>query len=95
MNFSPSVLLNLSISVSLFLLILSLILVLIRFLRGPDIPDRIVAFDLLAIIFMGFIIMYSIIVDKYVFLDVAIILALIAFLGTVAYAKYLEKGIQK
>jgi len=93
MNFSASILVNLSISVSLFLLVASLILVLIRFLRGPDIPDRIIAFDLLAIIMMGIIILYSIKVDIYIYLDVAIIMALIAFLGTVAYAKYLEKGI--
>jgi multicomponent Na+:H+ antiporter subunit F len=92
---SQSILVNWSILVSLFFLIVSLVLVLIRFLRGPDIPDRIVAFDLLAVILMGFIIILSIIDYQAVYLDVAIIMALISFLGTVAYAKYLEKGVRK
>lgn len=92
---SLSTLMNWSIFISLLLLIISLGLVFIRFLLGPDIPNRIVAFDLLAVILMGLIIIYSIIDNQSVFLDVAIIMALIAFLGTVAYAKYLEKGIGK
>jgi multicomponent Na+:H+ antiporter subunit F len=93
MTYSSEILLNWSILASFFMVILSLILVLIRFLRGPNVPDRIIAFDLMAIILMGIIIIYSIWVTETVFLEVAIIMALIAFLGTVAYARYLEKGI--
>ena len=92
MSYSPSILLNWSLFLGLMMLMISSILVMIRFLKGPDIPHRIIAFDLLAIILMGVIILYSILVSRDVFLDVAIIMALIAFLGTVAYAKYLEKG---
>jgi multicomponent Na+:H+ antiporter subunit F len=90
-----SSLMNWSILISLSLLIVSLVLVLIRFLWGPTIPDRIIAFDLLAIILTGLIIVFSIIDNQAVYLDVVIIMALIAFLSTVAYAKYLEKGIEK
>ena len=69
----------------------SAIMVLIRLLKGPSIVDRVVALDLLITIGIAVITTYSILVDDSTFLDVAMILALIAFLGTVAFAYYLEK----
>jgi len=93
MNILYSTLLEWVLDFSFLLLILSLILTFIRFLRGPSIPDRIVAFDLFIIILMGFIILFSIKMNIIVLLDTVIIMALISFLGTVAYAKYLEKGV--
>ena len=93
MTFSSEIVLNWSVLTSFLVVILSLVLVMIRFLRGPTVPDRIIAFDLMAVILMGIIIIFSIWVNQTVFLEVAIIMALIAFLGTVAYARYLEKGI--
>ena len=93
MTFSSEIVLNWSFLASFLVMILSLVLVMIRFLRGPTVPDRIIAFDLMAVILMGIIIIFSIWVNQTVFLEVAIIMALIAFLGTVAYARYLEKGI--
>jgi multicomponent Na+:H+ antiporter subunit F len=72
-------------------LALSILLVFIRFLMGPRISDRIVALDLLITIGIGIIAVYSIISEQKTFLDIAMILALIAFLGTVALSYYLEK----
>lgn len=72
-------------------LALSILLVFIRFLMGPKISDRIVALDLLITIGIGIIAVYSIISEQKTFLDIAMILALIAFLGTVALSYYLEK----
>ncbi|HUU14636.1 MAG TPA: cation:proton antiporter [Terriglobia bacterium] len=63
-----------------------------RLVRGPSLPDRVVALDLIATLLMGIIAAYSVAAGQPVFLDVAIVLALIAFLGTVAFARYLEKG---
>lgn len=70
---------------------LSVILVFIRFIKGPGIVDRVVALDLLITIGIGLISIYSIITNQSTFLDIAMILALIAFLGTVAFSYYLEK----
>jgi len=70
---------------------LSILLVFFRFLKGPSIPDRVVALDLLITIGIGFIACFCIIYDKSVFLDIAMILGLLAFLGTVAFSYYLEK----
>ena len=70
---------------------LSGLLVFVRFLIGPNLSDRVIALDLLITIGIGIIAIYSIVNNKPTFLDIAMILALIAFLGTVAFAYYLEK----
>lgn len=72
-------------------LALSAMLIFIRFLMGPNISDRIVALDLLITTGIGIIAVYSIITDQSTFLDIAMMLALIAFLSTVALSYYLEK----
>lgn len=63
----------------------------IRLVRGPTLPDRVVALDLFAVLSTAFLTIYAIDTDQQVFLDVAIVLALIAFLGTVAFALYIER----
>ncbi|MFN3530656.1 MAG: cation:proton antiporter [Bacteroidia bacterium] len=70
---------------------LSALLVFLRFLLGPSLSDRVVSLDLLITIGIGIIAIYAIITNQPTFLDIAMILALIAFLGTVAFAYYLEK----
>ena len=70
---------------------LSVLLVFVRFLRGPGIVDRVVALDLLITTGIAIIAVYSIITNQSTFLDMAMILALIAFLGTVAFSYYLQK----
>ena len=62
-----------------------------RLVRGPSLPDRVVALDLIAAITVGFIAVYAIDTGQRVFLDAAIIVALITFLGTVAFAQYIER----
>jgi multicomponent Na+:H+ antiporter subunit F len=62
-----------------------------RLLRGPSLPDRVVALDLLTSLGIGIITFLAIFADNSVFLDVATVLALVAFLGTVAFAYYIEQ----
>jgi multicomponent Na+:H+ antiporter subunit F len=72
-------------------LCLSLLLAFIRLLKGPSLPDRVVALDLIAYIVICFIATYTIATGKEAFLDAAIVLALIAFLGTTAFARYVQQ----
>lgn len=72
-------------------LALSVLLVFIRFLKGPSIVDRVISLDLIITIGISMIGIYSVITNEPTFLDIAMILALIAFLGTVAFSYYLEK----
>lgn len=73
------------------ILTLSVILVFIRLFKGPEVVDRVIALDLLITIGIAFITVYSIRAYQPLLLDVAMILALIAFLGTVAFSFYLDK----
>jgi multicomponent Na+:H+ antiporter subunit F len=73
-------------------LVVALFLAFIRLVRGPSLPDRVVALDLCGTVVVGMIAVQAILVDQRVLLDVAIGLALVAFLGTVAFARYVERG---
>ncbi|MEQ7800684.1 monovalent cation/H+ antiporter complex subunit F [Pedobacter sp. ASV1-7] len=73
------------------ILTVSVILVFIRLYKGPEVVDRVVALDLLITIGIALITVYSIRSLEPIFLDVAMILALIAFLGTISFSFYLDK----
>lgn len=72
---------------------LAIALAFIRLVRGPTLPDRVIALDLIGTLGMGMIAVYAIARNLPVLLDVAIVLALLSFLGTVAFARYLERRI--
>lgn len=73
------------------LLSVSAILIFIRLFKGPDLVDRVIAIDLIITTGIAVITAISIRSAQPVFLDVAVILALIAFLGTIAFSFYLDK----
>lgn len=64
----------------------------IRLVKGPSLPDRVVAMDLIGILVVGLIVVLAASTDVRATLDAAIVIALIAFVSTVAYATYIEKG---
>jgi multicomponent Na+:H+ antiporter subunit F len=70
---------------------ISVLLVFVRFIKGPGITDRVVALDLLITIGIDIMCVYAMVSGKSSFLDIAMIFALIAFLGTIAFSYYLEK----
>lgn len=79
---------------ALSLLVIALFLAFWRMARGPALTDRVVALDLIASIIIGMIAVYSIVSGIALYLNAAVVLALILFLGTVALARYLERGAQ-
>ena len=85
---------NLFLEIVLGLLALAAVLGFVRLLRGPSLPDRVVAFDLLATVAVGISAVYSMAHDQPVFLDVAVVIALISFVGTVAFARYIEERLK-
>jgi multicomponent Na+:H+ antiporter subunit F len=80
-----------AVDITFVLLILALGLSFIRLALGPSLPDRVVALDLITILAVAFAALYAIASGDSAFLDVAVALALIAFLATVAFARYAEK----
>ena len=81
-----------AIIVSYALLSLALLLGFVRLVLGPSLPDRVVALELLASLTVGFIAVSVVASGRAPFLDVAMVLALTAFLAAVGFARYLEKG---
>ena len=73
----------------------ALILAFYRVVMGPDITDRVVALDLLALIIAAFIVVFMVLVNEPIYMDVVVVIALIIFFGTVAFARYLEKGVSE
>jgi multicomponent Na+:H+ antiporter subunit F len=69
---------------------LSLVLSFVRLVLGPSLPDRIIALDLVAYQAVALMLTYAVTTQQSNFVEVALVLALIAFLGTVAFARYLE-----
>ncbi|HRV95439.1 MAG TPA: cation:proton antiporter [Anaerolineae bacterium] len=79
-------------TVILPVLMLAILLTLIRLIKGPTLSDRVVALDLMTTLGIGVIAAYAIAYNEPIFLDVALIVALVSFLGTIAFAYYVEKG---
>lgn len=78
--------------VALTLLALAIVVATYRLIRGPSLPDRVAAGDLIGMLAAGMIGVACIAAGDSVFLDVGIVLALISFLATVAIARYIERG---
>jgi len=65
----------------------------IRLIKGPTAPDRVVALDTLSTITTALLVLLGFIFKRYVYLDVALVYALLTFIGAIAVARFLEKGI--
>ncbi|EPD50520.1 Na(+)/H(+) antiporter subunit F1 [Paenisporosarcina sp. FSL H8-0542] len=74
------------------LISLSMLAFIYRLIVGPTVPDRVVALDSLGVALISMIGIFSILVDTSFFLEIILLLAILAFIGTVAFSKFLEKG---
>ena len=70
----------------------ALIVAFIRLVKGPTLPDRVVAMDLIGVLVVGLIVVLAGRSGVRATLDAAIVIALVGFLGTIAYATYVERG---
>jgi multicomponent Na+:H+ antiporter subunit F len=69
----------------------ALLVAILRLMKGPTLPDRIVAMDLVGVLVVGLIVVLAASTGVRATLDGAIVIALIGFVGTVAYATYVER----
>lgn len=69
------------------------LLALWRFFRGPSDADRIVAFDTLTVIGITGIALVAFLEGRGIYLDVALVYALLSFLGVIVVARHLERGL--
>lgn len=78
--------------IAMVILLVSLVLVLWRLIKGPTAADRVIAMDLLSVLVITFLVALSIHARETSYLDVAIAYACIAFLGTIALARFISRG---
>ncbi len=81
--------------ITLLTLVLAVLIAVLRLVKGPTLPDRIVAMDLIGMLVVGVIVVLAASTRVAVTLDAAIVIALIGFVATVAYATYVEQGHQE
>jgi len=84
-------LLTVAAGVSLTLVAISLLLGFVRVLRGPSLPDRVMALDMIGLASVSVIVLIALISDQPILMDAAIALALVSFLGTLAFARFIER----
>jgi multicomponent Na+:H+ antiporter subunit F len=84
---------NMSDIVYLAIITAGVFLCLLRMLKGPTAADRAVAVDTIATITTALLVFLGYIFERYVYLDVALVYAVLTFIGSVAIARFLEKGI--
>ncbi len=71
----------------------SLFTAFIRFLKGPTTSDRVMALDFMTVVAVALMVVLSYVFDRAIYLDVAMVYALIGFVGTVVVARYFEGGL--
>ena len=84
--------LNLALDITLAMVALSIALCFVRLVAGPSLPDRILALDTLAVNAVAFVAVFGIRMRTAIYFEVALLIAMMGFVGTVALAKYLLRG---
>ena len=72
--------------------LLSMVISMYRFIKGPHKVDRVISFDVMSISSIALIVFISGLLNKMIYLDVALVYGILGFLGVIIVAKYLEKG---
>ena len=78
-------------SLSLFMVAIALLLY--RVVKGPSKPDRAIALDTIGVNLISAIAIVSIVLQTKAFLEAILILGILAFIGTIAFSKYIERGV--
>lgn len=80
------------IPVAFALMSVALLLSLWRVIKGPDLPDRVLALDTLYVNSIALLVLFGIHFDTAIYFEAALLIAMMGFVGTVAIAKYLLRG---
>lgn len=78
---------------SMFLLTLSIVIALYRIIKGPSVHDRVLALDSVSYIIIGIVAVLSVYLDSQAYLETILLLGILAFLGTIAFSRFMERGV--
>ncbi len=78
---------------SLALFGVAIAIALIRIILGPTTPDRVIALDIIGVNLLSGIAIISVLLDTNAFLEAILILGILAFISTIAFSKFIERGV--
>jgi multicomponent Na+:H+ antiporter subunit F len=87
--------LEISLEIGFICIVLSVVLAFVRLVKGPSLQDRVVALDFMTVAIVAFCGLAAIRYGAPAFLDVALVLALVGFLATVALARFAERNTER
>ncbi len=77
----------------IFILLLSISLTLYRFIKGPTLSDRVISYDVLGVMSISLLVILALFFERMLYLDIALVMGLIGFLGSTIFGRFIEKGI--
>ena len=84
---------NAILTVALILSTITVVICLYRVIKGPSLPDRVVALDMIGVNMLSMIAIISLLQRTTAYLEVILILGILSFIGTIAFSKYIERGV--
>jgi multicomponent Na+:H+ antiporter subunit F len=78
---------------SLIIFGLAIAVTLVRVIIGPSLPDRVLSLDMIGVQIVSSLAIITILLDTPAFLEAILVLAILAFVGTIAFCKYIERGV--
>lgn len=81
------------IKVALIIYGAAMCLALFRLIKGPSLPDRVVAFDTIGVIVMSSVAIISVLYKTQVYLEAVLIIGVLAFISTIATSRFIERGV--
>ncbi|WNS74784.1 Na(+)/H(+) antiporter subunit F1 [Bacillus sp. DTU_2020_1000418_1_SI_GHA_SEK_038] len=81
------------VKIAVLCIAVAILALLYRVIKGPSIPDRIVALDAIGVNLVAVVALASIFMKTNAFLEIILLIGILSFIGTVAFSKYLEKGV--
>ena len=78
----------------IYLIIVSVAIVfaIVRMIAGPDVTNRVVGLDVLTTITIALFVFFAMIFGRYIYIDVALVYGLLAFIGVLVIARFIERG---
>ena len=84
---------HMMITIALILFAIAIGMAVLRIILGPSMPDRVLALDVIGVNLIASIAVISVLMNTKVFLEAILILGILSFIGTIAYSKFIERGV--
>ncbi|ARQ05778.1 Na(+)/H(+) antiporter subunit F1 [Macrococcoides canis] len=78
---------------ALIIYTIAIAVVMIRIIKGPSLPDRVIAFDSISAMLMSFVGVLSIVMKTTYFFEAILIIGVVSFISTIATSRFIERGV--